>query len=161
MRVTIIPDDKTVIIDGQARLGLTFQVDASVHAVQWYDTYGEVEYKTRLENGLIVKPDNQIITDLTPYQSAIDAWNAWTPPAPPEPLPTSVVTAKQARLVLLQDGLLNQVEQLVAAQGGAIQITWEYSTLIERDSELTQAIAAELGLNAEQIQNMFDRAALL
>jgi hypothetical protein len=43
--------------------------------VQWYGEHGEIEYKTRFENGALVKPANVLITDLTPFQFAIDAWN--------------------------------------------------------------------------------------
>jgi len=51
------------------------QLDPSIHAVQWYGEYGEVEFKTKFENGQIVKPQNQIITDVTPYQWAVDVWS--------------------------------------------------------------------------------------
>ena len=77
MRLTIVADDGAVGINGEffSQLDLP-QLDASVHAVQWYGEYGEVEYKTQLENGNLVKPSNQLITDVAPYQFAVDAWNA-------------------------------------------------------------------------------------
>lgn len=163
MRLTIIPDDKCVILDGDARMDLTFEIDPTIHAVQWYESHGEVEYKSQLVDGVLVKPENQVIDSIAPFQAAIDAWNAYVPPEPEpvEPKPVSYVTARQARLLLYQDGLLDQVEQLVASQGGAVQIEWEYATIIERDSALTQAIAAELQLTPEQIQDMFTRASVL
>lgn len=76
MRLTIIADDGAVGIDGEffSQLDLS-QLDAGIHAVQWYGEYGEVEYKTRLENGAFAKPANVLITDATPYQFAVDAWN--------------------------------------------------------------------------------------
>lgn len=75
MRLTIVADDKCVGVEGEylSPIDLT-QLNSSIHAVQWYGEYGEVEYKTRLENGAFVKPANVLITDVTPYQFAIDAW---------------------------------------------------------------------------------------
>lgn len=76
MRLVIIADDARVGIDALNYDGLDMsQLDPSIHAIQWYGEYGEVEFKTKFENGQIVKPQNQIITDVTPYQWAIDAWN--------------------------------------------------------------------------------------
>lgn len=44
MRVTIIKNDHTVYVDG-VPLGVNCDTLASdVHAMQWYDTWGEVEY---------------------------------------------------------------------------------------------------------------------
>jgi hypothetical protein len=45
MRLTIIPDDQTVLKDG-APLTFAFAADSNVHAIQWYDTYGTIEYKS-------------------------------------------------------------------------------------------------------------------
>jgi hypothetical protein len=77
MRLTIVVDDKSVSVDELffAPLDLS-QLDANIHAVQWYGEYGEVEYKTKFENGALVKPANLLITDITPYQFAIDAWDS-------------------------------------------------------------------------------------
>ena len=76
MKLTIIADDLRVCIDSLSYDGLDMsQLDPSIHAVQWYGEYGEVEFKTKFENGQIVKPQNQIITDAAPYQWAVDAWN--------------------------------------------------------------------------------------
>ena len=77
MRFVIIADDARVGIDALNYDGLDMsQLDPSIHAIQWYGEYGEIEFKTKFENGQIVKPQNQIITDVTPYQWAVDAWNA-------------------------------------------------------------------------------------
>jgi hypothetical protein len=71
MRVTIIPADGFVSVDGEGygKLDLSF-IDASVHAIQWYDTDGEIE--RRDERGRVVA--NEDFADLTPYQAALDAW---------------------------------------------------------------------------------------
>jgi len=76
MKLTIVADDKCVGVDGKyfSPIDLS-QLNSSIHAVQWYGEYGEVEYKTRFENGVLVKPANSLISDISPYQFAVDAWN--------------------------------------------------------------------------------------
>ena len=77
MKLTIIAEDKLISIDGVNFSGLDLSaLDQSIHAVQWYGEYGEIEYKSRLENNQIVKPQNQSINELSQFQWAIDAWNA-------------------------------------------------------------------------------------
>jgi hypothetical protein len=75
MKLTIVADDKKVGVDGVFFDDIELpQLDPMIHAVQWYGEYGEIEYKPRLENGAIVKPANLLITSITPFQFAIDAW---------------------------------------------------------------------------------------
>jgi len=60
MRITIIPDDTFVSIDEDGLFGVDLSwipkftgesgVPTDVHALQWYDTYGEVELKSRDNN---------------------------------------------------------------------------------------------------------------
>jgi hypothetical protein len=77
MRLTIIADDKRVGVDGLFFESVELpQLDPTIHAVQWYGGHGEVEYKTRFENGVFVKPANVLITDVTPFQFAVDVWSA-------------------------------------------------------------------------------------
>jgi hypothetical protein len=76
MKLVIVADDKRVCVDELCFDGLDMSaLDTSIHAVQWYGEYGEIEFKTKFENGQITKPQNQIITDVTPYQWAVDAWS--------------------------------------------------------------------------------------
>lgn len=71
MRFTIIAANKMVIKDGIAYDELDFSLpDASIHAVQWYDTEGEIEIADNRKRII----ENRIITDLTPFQPALDAW---------------------------------------------------------------------------------------
>lgn len=93
MRLTIVADDGAVGVDGEFISGLNLSaLDPTIHAVQWYGEYGEVEYKTVFAGGVITKPSNEIITDATPYQFAVDAWNIAKEAAeaqPEETLPTT------------------------------------------------------------------------
>ena len=71
MRLTIIKSDGTVIVNSHAITGIDLSfLPMNVHAVQWYDTYGEVEIKN--EYGKSV--ENITITSIDPYQPAIDLW---------------------------------------------------------------------------------------
>ena len=71
MRVTIIPADKFVSVDGEGYHGLDLSfMDADIHALQWYETEGDIERAD--SRGRITA--NEEITDLTPYQPALDAW---------------------------------------------------------------------------------------
>lgn len=72
MRLTIIPVDGFVSVDGVGFGGLDLSfMDASVHAVQWYETHGEVEIKNP-ETGRMVA--NEVITTIEIYQPAITMW---------------------------------------------------------------------------------------
>ncbi len=70
MRVTIISDDNTVTINGDGRTIDCSSIAAETHAVQWYETFGEVEYV----KGPDIKPrSNERIDDFSTYQSFVDA----------------------------------------------------------------------------------------
>jgi len=72
MRLIIIPVDGCVSIDGVPFSGLDLSfMTSSVHAVQWYDTHGEVEVKNPVTGRMVA---NEVITSIDAYQPAIDAW---------------------------------------------------------------------------------------
>ena len=74
MRVTIVPIDGFVSVDGKwfGGLNLSF-MDASVHAVQWYETHGEIEVKNPVTGRMVA---NEVITSIDAFQPAIDVWQA-------------------------------------------------------------------------------------
>ena len=77
MRLTIIPADGAVYKDNfsYSSLDLSF-VPADVHALQWYDTYGEVEFKRQFVDMQIVHPQNQVITELPEWANqALTKWD--------------------------------------------------------------------------------------
>lgn len=90
-------------------------------------------------------------------EGALDA----EPPPPPPPIP-SRVTMRQARLALLGEGLLAQVDAAVAsvpgAAGDAARIEWEYALSVERNSPLVASLTSALGLTAEQLDALFTTA---
>jgi len=74
MRVTIVPIDGVVNVDGKGFGGLNLSfMDASVHAVQWYETHGEIEVKDPVTGRMVA---NEVITSIDAFQPAIDVWQA-------------------------------------------------------------------------------------
>ena len=49
MKVSIIPSDKTIIVDGQA-LTFDYDIDPTIHALQWDGDSGEIEYNDGTAN---------------------------------------------------------------------------------------------------------------
>lgn len=72
---------------------------------------------------------------------------------------------RQARLALLQYGMLTQVNTAVAnmpgSQGDAARIEWEFSSTVERNRPLVQALGAALDLTDAQLDDLFRLAATL
>lgn len=67
-----------------------------------------------------------------------------------------IVTMRQARLALLQSGILADVE--TAIQNGTdevLKIEWEYSTTVKRDWQNLITLASSLGLTEEHLDNLF------
>jgi len=83
---------------------------------------------------------------------------AYVPPPPePEPVPDRV-TARQFKLQLLADDILDQVEAWVASQGRAIQLAYDNSSEFVRDEPMMQAGFRALGFPSEQITAFFSAA---
>jgi hypothetical protein len=72
MRVTILADDNQVYVEGHAlKVDLT-GLEEDIHAVQWYGSVGEVEYKhDQIAN---TREPNERIDDFSPYQVFVDRW---------------------------------------------------------------------------------------
>jgi hypothetical protein len=81
MRLTIVPIDKKVGVDGIFLENLdlsTCGIPANIHALQWYETEGEVEFT---ENPDRTRPQNEFIFKLPAWANAcIDAYNSYVPP---------------------------------------------------------------------------------
>ncbi len=74
MRLIIVPIDGAVSVDGKGFGGLDLSfMDASVHAVQWYETHGEIERKDPVTGRMVA---NEVITSIDAFQPAIDVWQA-------------------------------------------------------------------------------------
>jgi len=80
---------------------------------------------------------------------------------PPAPIVPEFVTPRQVRLLLLQQGLLDEVEAIIAQSDRATQITWEFAIQFNRNDPLLQALANNLNLTSEQVDQFFIAASQL
>ena len=71
-----------------------------------------------------------------------------------------VITMRQARLQLLEVGLLDDIEAFVALDRKS-QIDWEYANEVYRQSPLIELVKGALNLTDTQIDNMFVEASKL
>jgi hypothetical protein len=70
MRITIIPSSKLISINGEGLLNIQQDlswIPLNIHAVQWYDTWGEIEYTDGTPN--------QKIEELSIFEQAIEDYN--------------------------------------------------------------------------------------
>ncbi|WP_342640953.1 hypothetical protein [Rhodoligotrophos ferricapiens] len=77
------------------------------------------------------------------------------------PLPTTIITNRQAKLALVHAGLLDQVNQLMENRPAAERIEWEYTSTVRRDHPLILQLAPALGLTEAEIDDLFRLAATL
>lgn len=86
------------------------------------------------------------------------------PPTPASQVPT-VLTMRQARLVLFTAGLINSVQaaidSLPSPQKEKAQIEWEYSNEVQRHNGFVSQLAPALGLTGEQVDALFVTGAAL
>ena len=76
MRLTIIADDGCICLNGVCRLNIDMpQLDFSIHAVQWYGEFGEIEYRSFFVNGVIERAKNKYITDISEFEWAVTLFN--------------------------------------------------------------------------------------
>ena len=71
------------------------------------------------------------------------------------------VSMFQARAVLLQAGLYETVDAAMQQAGGVNLVAWEYATEVRRDSPMVEAMAQQLGLTEEQVDDLFRQAAVV
>ena len=73
-----------------------------------------------------------------------------------------VVTMRQARLALLQSGLLQTVQDAIAnSTDEAMKIEWEYATEVKRDWSSLIALTTALGMTSQELDNLFQLASTL
>ena len=73
----------------------------------------------------------------------------------------SSITPRQIRQVLTASGIRAQVEAAVADGDQDLKDWWEFSSSFERYHPVLVEMATDLGLTDDQIDNLFDQAALL
>lgn len=122
------------------------------------------DWVVRVEDGAFI-PADPANSDYAAYLAWVAEGNTPQPADPVVPAIPEVVTMRQARLALLQAGLLAQVNTAVAnmlgAAGDTARIEWEFSSTVERNRPLVQALGAALGLTDAQLDDLFRLAATL
>lgn len=109
-------------------------------------------------------PDGAQTVPVQP-DSATDTWNGseWIS-SEVAPVPYKV-TMRQARLALLQAGLLSQVEYAINAlpepPRTAARIEWDFSSEVYRDRDFVLMLGSTLGLTSVQMDDLFITAATL
>jgi hypothetical protein len=81
-------------------------------------------------------------------------------PEPEDVVPVSV-TPRQIRRALTAAGLRATVEAAVASADQATQDDWEFALEVRRDWPALNAMATQMNLTAEQVDNLFRAAANL
>ena len=141
----------TVTVDG-----VSFEVptplDAEFDAVQYH------RGRVVLEEPLMIEAAE------SKYQFALDAWveAKRVSELPVSPLPITTVTMRQARLALLQSGLLATIETAITTgTDEAMKIEWEYATEVKRDWGSLVALTTALGMTSQELDNLFQLASTL
>ena len=100
------------------------------------------------------------------HYEEVKAWiadgNTPEPMDIPEVQIPQVVTMRQARLALLQEGLLATIES--AIQNGtdeAMKIEWEYATEVRRDWDSLVTLTESLGMTSTELDSLFTLASIL
>ena len=141
----------TVTVDG-----VSFEVptplDAEFDAVQYH------RGRVVLEEPLMVEVAE------SKYQFALDAWveAKRVSELPVSPLPITTVTMRQARLALLQSGLLATIETAITTgTDEAMKVEWEYATEVKRDWASLMALTTSLGMTSLELDDLFQLASTL
>lgn len=124
-----------------------------------YEDHGETI--KRIDDGANI-PKDEGNRDYREYLEWVDEGNTPSePPAEPAPVIPRAVEMRQARLALLQFGLLDAVDAAIAQGSPADKIEWEYALTINRDYALVVSMKTALNLNETQLDELFALAATL
>lgn len=124
-------------------------------------------YQLTTTDTIIRTADNACIpadpanSDYAAYLVWLDEGNMPDPYIPPPPVIPSVITMRQARLALLQAGLLNSVNTAMEHADQAAQIEWEFATEVHRAWPLVAAMQSGLGLTDDDLDALFTLGATL
>lgn len=103
-RITVVPADACVIVEGDALAGLALPVSTNVHAIQWHGTHGIIERRT---GGAEYFTDFSVVAPfLSVWQARRDELDA--PPPPPAPTLAEAKAAATAQVKRKRDLLETQ-----------------------------------------------------
>lgn len=101
--------------------------------------------------------DQQALIDQAIEAGWEEVTGSWPPP--PAPVEITQVTMRQARLALLQAGLLDAVEAHITTPEQ--RIWWDYSTVVEKNNVIVTDVTTALGITEQQVTDLFELAATL
>lgn len=78
-----------------------------------------------------------------------------TPEPAPQPAVPQVVSMRQACLQLEIDGLLDDVEAIVAGLPKLYQIEWQRASVVQRNNLLVETVRLQKGMTPAQIDALF------
>ena len=121
---------------------------------------------TSPENTVVHVIDEDGISRMSMLASAVPDGVEILPYVPPPAVIPASVTMRQARLVLLDAGLLDDIDIAIAAildpiQKRKAQIEWEFSNEVQRYNGVVSYLGPALGLSELQIDQLFINAATL
>ncbi len=103
--------------------------------------------------GGMVRNGAALVLDDAVLQAYQDKWAAASVP--------DFVTMRQACIQLELDGLLDDVEVIVAALPKVYQIEWQRASIVKRDNPLVEMVRVQKGMTPAQIDALFVKAAAL
>lgn len=71
------------------------------------------------------------------------------------------ISMRQARLILLNVGLLTNIDAIISTLGDAAKIEWEYATDIERTNPIVIEVTKLLNMTDRQMDDLFTAASKL
>lgn len=134
---------------------MAYTANGSINSIVEFEEIGEVPFTisytdTEAHGRAWTRARSGEFGDIAPYVE-------------PEPLPPQVptqITPRQLRLKLLSLGLLDDVEAMCNADK-AMSIWFEYSLDFQRNHEMIDAMASQLGMTDEQVDEFFIEASKL
>lgn len=108
MRVTVVPEDSIVIVDGvPVTTGLP-PLDPDIHAIQWQGDHGVIEKRVG---------EAEPFKDIALIQPFIEAHRSWTPPPPPPEKPASERAVDEVASSAALVGLINFLAEKLPSLG--------------------------------------------
>ena len=96
------------------------------------------------------------IVNITETQVVVTPVYSETPDIVPD-----LVSMRQARLALLQTGKLAEINSLISTQDEAVQLSWDYSSVVERNNNLIENLSSQIGLTSGELDDLFRLASSL
>jgi hypothetical protein len=95
MKITVIPDDKKITVDGRALKNKDFVFPVNIHAIHWDGEKGHIEYKDKRPNAK-VPSRNYVQTYVDQHTAEADRLDNIPDTPTPKPEPTPAEAAKKA-----------------------------------------------------------------